>query len=266
LFPKAYISQTEFVSQLKVRFVFWITILSIAPPKNMASTDPCIDFQPPGDLMLRYNLSAPASEQSPTIPKTFLHALSVREIVFVNEQKAVPLQHHIDRDDARSYHWILYSHSTPPRPIGTVRLVPFPQHPHPEPGSRFEAPSSDTPAEDSSLLFSKSLPENKKDRKTDLHDGIEPIIKLGRLCVVEEERGKGYANLLIQAALTWAREHPGKFDKDDVPKWKGLVCVHARVEAMSTWARNGFELDEGMGTWFEAGIKHVGMFCRLDLK
>jgi predicted GNAT family N-acyltransferase len=152
--------------------------------------------------MLKYNFSTPASKQSPTIPTTFLHALSVREIVFVNEQKAVPLQHHIDCDDARSYHWVLYSLSNPQHPIGTVRLVPFPQ-PHPEPGSRFEAPS-DIPVPDPSILFSKPLPQYKENRKTDLHDGVEPIIKLGRLCVVKEERGKGYANLLIQAALAWA--------------------------------------------------------------
>jgi predicted GNAT family N-acyltransferase len=216
--------------------------------------------------MLKYNLSAPASKQSPTIPATFLDALSVREIVFVNEQKAVHLQHHIDRDDARSYHWVLYSPSNPPQPIGTVRLVPFPQHPHAEPGSRFEAPSSDIPVQDGSIPFTKSLPEYKKDRKTDLHDGVEPIIKLGRLCVIKEERGKGYANLLIQAALTWAREHAESFEIEGVPEWKGLVCVHAREEAVSTWARHGFVLDKGMGNWFEAGIRHVGMFYRLDLK
>jgi predicted GNAT family N-acyltransferase len=216
--------------------------------------------------MLKYNLLVAASDQSSTIPTTFLDALSVREIVFVNEQKAVPLQHHIDRDDARSYHWVLYSPSNLSLPIGTVRLVPFPQHPHPEPGSRFEASTSSTSPQHPTVLFTAPIPEYKENRKTDLHDGIEPIIKLGRLCVIKEERGKGYANLLIQAALTRAREHPEIFEMEKVPKWKGLVCVHARVEAVITWARNGFALDEGMGTWFEAGIKHVGMFCRLDLK
>jgi predicted GNAT family N-acyltransferase len=216
--------------------------------------------------MLKYDLSAPASEQPSTIPTTLLQCLSVREIVFVEEQKAVPLQHHIDRDDARSYHWVLISTSTPPHPIGTIRLVPFPHHPHPEPGSRFEAPSSHIPVQDSSILFSKPLPQYKRDRKTHLHDGVEPMIKLGRLCVIKEERGKGYANLLIQASLAWAREHPEIFEMEDVPQWKGLICVHAREEAMSTWARNGFVLGEGMGTSFEAGIKHVGMVCRLDFE
>ena len=84
--------------------------------------------------------------------------------------------------------------------------------------------------------------------------------------MVKEERGKGYANLLIQATLARAREHPESFEMEGVPQWKGLVCVHAREEAMSTWVRNGFALDEGMGAWFEVGIKHVGMVCRLDLE
>jgi predicted GNAT family N-acyltransferase len=148
--------------------------------------------------------------------------------------------------------------------------VPFPHHPHPEPGSHFEAPSSSIPVQDPSVLFTAPIPEYKKDRKTDLHDGIELLIKLGRLCVVQEERGKRYADLLIQAALTWAREHPEslgmKVEGEEVPEWKGLACVHARVEAASTWARNGFVIDEGIGSWFEVGIKHVGMFCRLGLK
>jgi predicted GNAT family N-acyltransferase len=233
----------------------------------MASIKSRIEIQPPpGDLMLKYNLSVPASDQPFTIPTTFLHALSVRETVFVNEQKAVPLQHHIDGDDARSYHWVLYSPSNPSLPIGTVRLVPFPQHPHPEAGSRFEAPTSSTSPQHPTVLFTTPIPEYKIDRKMDLHDGVEPVIKLGRLCVVKEERGKGYANLLIQAALAWAREHPEGFEIEGIPRWKGLVCVHAREEAVSTWTRNGFVLDNGMGTWFEAGIRHVGMFYRLDLK
>lgn len=105
------------------------------------------------------------------------------------------------------------------------------------------------------------------DRKTDLHDGVEPFVKLGRLCLVKEYRGNRLADLLIQEALRWARKEENRevVGGKDGKEWKGLVCVHARIEAMKTWARNGFVLDEGLGTWFEAGIPHVGMICRLEL-
>jgi len=200
--------------------------------------------------------------------------MDVRERVFVNEQHAVPIQHHMDRDDARSCHWVLYSttSSEEQRPIGTIRLVPYPHYPHPMPGARFEAPSDEVPFDSPEDRFSAPLPKLAVDRATDLHDGIEPYVKLGRLCVLKEFRGKRYADVLIQTALSWAREHSQFFmqnltsDKTlDTPEWKGLVCIHAHIKAVGTWRRNGFAVDEGMGNWFEGGMEHVGMFCRLDL-
>lgn len=52
---------------------------------------------------------------------------------------------------------------------------------------------------------------------------------------------------------------------DDIPLWQGLICVHAQEQVAKAWARWGFQLDEGMGTWVEEGIDHVGMFQRLDI-
>lgn len=200
--------------------------------------------------------------------------MQVREQVFVSEQFAVPIHHHMDRDDARSCHWALYAptSSKDQRPIGTIRLVPYPHYPHPPPGARFEAPGKEVPLTDADTRFSSPLPKHARDRTTDLHDGIEPYVKLGRLCVVKELRGKRYADMLIQAALNWARANHQfsasslKLDENPgVPQWKGLVCIHAHKKAVGAWRRNGFAVDEGMGSWFEGGMEHVGMFCRLDV-
>jgi predicted GNAT family N-acyltransferase len=158
------------------------------------------------------------------------------------------------------------------QPIGTIRLVPFPHTPHPEPGSAW-APSSPSTG--------TSTPPYIIDRATTLHDGREPYIKLGRLAVLKEFRGSGLAKLLTNAAMTWARENPTYFnpsiaemgmDKmgasslEELPVWKGLVCVHAQEQVRQTWERWGFEIDEGMGRWDEEGIMHVGMFCRLPVE
>lgn len=150
-----------------------------------------------------------------------------------------------------------------------MRLVPSPHHPHPTQGARFEAPGEDVPGLSAKELFAAPLPGYVVDRKTDLHDGVERYVKLGRLCVVEEFRGRGYAGLLVERMLKWAVENPGFAcggdDDDDGHVWKGLVGVHANVNAVRTWEKCGFVLDEGMGSWFEGGMKHVGMFLRLDL-
>jgi predicted GNAT family N-acyltransferase len=156
-------------------------------------------------------------------------------------------------------------------PIGTIRLVPFPHPPHPEPGSVFVADAD---------AVSTAPPPYITDRATTFHDGKEPYYKLGRIAVVKEFRGAGVARMLANAALSWAQENPTFFNPsvttlgmdnlgaksaEDIPVWKGLVCVHAQESVQNTWAKWGFVLDEGMGTWEEEGIKHVGMFRRLPI-
>lgn len=95
-----------------------------------------------------------------------------------------------------------------------------------------------------------------------MHNDIEPYVKLGRLCVLKEERGKRWADELIQEALGWAGRNAGFMGEE----WRGLVFVHAQERAVGTWRSNGFVVDEGMGEWFEAGIRHFGMLRRADLK
>jgi predicted GNAT family N-acyltransferase len=236
------------------------------------ASPPIILFQPPpGIILLNYNVRLPSTAQSPSsgIPQTYLDSQTVRETVFVTEQKAVPIKYQQDRDDTRSFCWALYSSSPVVRPIGTIRLIPYPHHPHPAEGVRFEAPDEEPEGFSQIMLFNMPLPEYDVDRKTSLHDGVESYIKLGRLCVLKEERGKRFADLLINAALDWAKANASELGKgvgSGVPEWRGLVCVHAQENAVGVWDRHGFVTDQGMGFWFEGGIRHVGMFRRLVLE
>lgn len=199
----------------------------------------------------------------------------IREEVFTREQKSVPIKHHTDTDDARAYHWVLYAprSETAPgdrgsRPVGTLRLVPFPQaYPHPAAGAIYEAPTEDMPADEASVTFTQPTPAYFVDKASSLHDGIEPYIMLGRLCVLQEFRGKRYADILIQTALGWAQAHPEMVGKsgNGVPEWKGLVGIHAQINAKKIWERNGFVLDEEIGSCRSAGIEHVSMFMRLKI-
>lgn len=118
------------------------------------------------------------------------------------------------------------------------------------------------------------------DRPTSFHDGREPYVKLGRLAVSREFRGHRLAGLLVNTALAWIRANPAYFNPSikelglenmgatserDVPKWNGLVCVHAQKQVVPAWSKWGFQVDEGMGSWDEEGIPHVGMFQRLAI-
>lgn len=159
-------------------------------------------------------------------------------------------------------------------PIGTIRLVPFPHAPHPSP----DTPSPLTPSQPP-----PSAPSFTPDHPTTHHDGREPYLKLGRLAIIPDFRKHGLSNVLITAALTWAKQNPTYFNPsvaevgmqklgattlEEVPVWKGLVCVHAQAheKVVGVWARWGFERDEGMGRWDEEGIGHVGMWLRVSME
>ncbi|CAG8950206.1 hypothetical protein HYFRA_00008443 [Hymenoscyphus fraxineus] len=262
----------------------------------MAAT-PFIAFQEPSKLE-GYNATLPRSQQPSNIPKTFLDAMEIRKQVFVVEQE-IPLENEFDTDDPRACHWVVYASIntitepqktndegkiiqlqksvTVSQPIGTIRLVPFPHPPHPEPGSSYAADALET----TTNSVPTTTPPYIVDRATTHHDGREPYIKLGRISVLKEFRGSGIAKILVNAAMTWARENPTFFNPsvetwgmsnlgasktEEIPRWKGLICVHAQEQVAKAWGKWGFELDEGMGTWVEEGINHVGMFQRLQIK
>ncbi|KAK4225801.1 acyl-CoA N-acyltransferase [Podospora fimiseda] len=264
---------------------------------------PFISCLQPQDILHLYTKTNPHTQQPPSIPKTFLDAMSVRESVYVTEQK-IPLENEFDSDDPRSCHWVIYASvnktDSPavlspsgtilrPRrsthlslPIGTIRLVPFPHPPHPQSGGiyidgQLTNPSSSNPPSPSAQTPSL----NFKDRPTTFHDGLEPYIKLGRLAVLPEFRRMGIASQLIRASINWMQENHTIFNprpsalgfealgmdhnQGILPKWRGLICVHAQETAVSTWEKFGFEVDKEMGTWFEEGIPHVGMWRRVKV-
>ncbi|KAI1873695.1 uncharacterized protein JN550_002964 [Neoarthrinium moseri] len=230
-----------------------------------------------------YDRGKPHDQQPASIPRVFMDAMEVRESVFVREQ-GVPLEFEHDGDDARSLHWVVYASvnqvvaqerrdaagnvvqprrsSTRTQPIGTVRLVPFPHPPHPERGGRYV----------------DNLLQNEAELASSLTASQEA--RIGRLAVVKEFRGHRIAGQLWAAARAWLENNQDYFNPsvqelgldalkagvNDVPRWNGLVGVHAQEDVVPVWERWGFQVDEGMGRWWEEGIPHVGMFLRLKLK
>ncbi|KAL1882332.1 hypothetical protein VTK73DRAFT_1891 [Phialemonium thermophilum] len=265
-----------------------------------------------------YRPNLPLSEQPDSVPKAFLDAMAVRHQVFVDEQK-VPVENEFDDDDYRSCHWVVYASvnrtvepevrdpdtdqiiyprrsETSTVPVGTVRLVPYPHPPHPVSGgvyvngqlvSSISDDAHNVAATTATAAAADAIPRRSSlampftvERATELHDGVEPYVKLGRLAVVREFRGYKLSRLLVRTALEWARTHPTYFQPSvaavgleplgveklgSVPKWLGLVCCHAQKDVVRAWEKFGFRVDSGMGTWMEEGITHVGMFLRLDL-
>ncbi len=243
---------------------------------------------PPGDAIANYDRTLTSSDQPPNVPGIFKEAMSVREEVFVDEQH-VPLENELDADDARSFHWVVYasvsniqgsesgdgrkSSETARMPVGTVRLVPPPHPPHPEPGSTHAIDNAEA----------EEPPANGGERKTSFHDGKEPYVKLGRLATLKPYRGLGLGRLLLNAALNWAARNPhailplpsptsreaakvdGTISSSD-ETWNGLILVHAQESLEQMYAKYGFSKDEEMGIWIEEGIKHVGMWRRVELK
>jgi predicted GNAT family N-acyltransferase len=176
--------------------------------------------------------------------------------------------------------------STETVPIGTIRLVPFPHEPHPVKDGKYwnGVLQGSEPDKKQNGNGNGDIPEiiPQKvfgiDRATTLHDGKEPYVKLGRLAVVKDFRGHRIANLLVHTVLRWMKANPSYFDPSikeigleqlgasndkEIPRWNGLVCVHAQKQVVPAWKKWGFEVDEEMGEWYEEDIPHVGMFQRL---
>ena len=240
---------------------------------------------PPGDAIANYVRTSPANTQAKSVPSTFIEAMTIREAVFVHEQH-VPLENELDVDDARSFHWVVYASVSNPSgstgrkgsqtatlPVGTVRLVPPPHPPHPQPGSQHmidNAEGLEVQGDDGSTNSS-------------LHDGKEPFVKIGRLATLRAYRGLGLARLLMDTALEWASKHPEAILPSQSPtsweaakveagmgererRWRGLVLVHAQTTVEGIYKRMGFEKDEQMGGWDEEGIAHVAMWRRIPVE
>lgn len=177
----------------------------------------------------------------------------------------------IDADDARSWHWVasISTGRTTDRAdgkvaAGTIRLVPV-------------APLGHTDAEKLENANEKELAVGPRHGATEMWDGEEAFVKLGRMATLREYRKMGLGRLLVDAALEWLRGNGemvrgemGVGGGDEVGRergeWKGLVLVHAQKEIERFWATFGFVRDDGMGVWWEEGIEHVGMWRRVDLR
>ncbi|RCI14425.1 hypothetical protein L249_6183 [Ophiocordyceps polyrhachis-furcata BCC 54312] len=235
-------------------------------PSPMVPDAPLVALLEPCKLE-GFRPGAPRHQQLASVPRLFADATEIRQRVFVEEQK-VPVENEFDADDSRSCHWVVYVTSNDERvPVGTIRLVPFPHDPHPQGGGRYWNGILEGQGEASSQAV---------DRSTSFHDGKEPYVKLGRLAIMREYRGKGLAGLLVKTALRWMEANPSYFDSitparclDEstpvkTPRWNGLVCAHAQQQAVGAWSKWGFQVDEAMGSWWEEGIAHLGMFQRLQ--
>ncbi len=81
-------------------------------------------------------------------------------------------------------------------------------------------------------------------------------MKLSRLAVLTEARGKGLAKGLCEEAAGWAARNKEAIEGG----WEGLLLVHAQIGAEKVWVRLGFKTDERLGRWDEEGIEHLGMW------
>lgn len=105
------------------------TTMSPPPTISLLPPTPSISKTYSPTLRSCIQQTSPPSSSLPPTPQTFLDAMTVREAVFVDEQK-VALENEFDEEDPRCWHWVLYAseeHGTEPKPAGTIRLVPFPQ-------------------------------------------------------------------------------------------------------------------------------------------
>lgn len=247
-----------------------------------------------------YQLGKPSHEQPATVPLTFIEAMQVREKVFVEEQ-GLPLVNQFDNHDPYSVHFVTYRYLwkivqeevkdadgnvvTPEKwetrrtPIGCIRIEPFPHDPHPTKNARYWGGITQQEHKGKYVWKPEKTSINYfVDRKTSFHDGREPYLKIGRLAVLKEYRNTGTAKLLFNCAIDWMCKNPNRFDPSVrtkglgrlcavngvCPSWLGLVCVHTPEKVIPVWKTFGFEVDEQMGTWYDEGVKHAGMWRRVD--
>ncbi len=154
-----------------------------------------------------------------------------------------------------------------------MRLVPVSTAPEEEEEQREEVVAMereyvDLPNGDNAINGRLTEPYHGATR---MWDGREPYIKIGRMATLEEYRGRGIAQRLIDESLDWAKSHAVELSSDesrevgDVPQWRGLVLSHAQKNIKEWWGRMGFVIDEGLGVWWEEGIEHVGMWRRVEV-
>ncbi|KAL8748372.1 MAG: hypothetical protein Q9184_007353 [Pyrenodesmia sp. 2 TL-2023] len=204
----------------------------ILVPPPLHPPNPSILLAPPSHLsgLALGPLPSPALQPPYNLPTLFLQALSVRIPVFVHEQ-GCSLEGEIDEDDARSWHFVAFAEG--PRACATLRVVP--------PGDAGYGDGKEG-EKDGKRQEEATEPYHGA---TDMWDGREKYIKIGRMATLKEDRGQGVAAGLLDEALRWVGVH------------------RAESEVKGWWRKMGFVEDEGLGRWWEEGIEHVGMWRRL---
>lgn len=194
-----------------------------------------------------------------------------------------PLDTEIDADDARSWHWIAFDRDLP---VATLRLVPVTAIPVREGQKREDGWKAVVVMEKEHLGVSDreaaadAAVGGEGGRRTEPHhgatrmwDGREAYVKIGRMATLSSHRGRGIAQMLVEEAMEWAGDHAAELShSDEIGKsrtalvgWEGLVLSHAQKSVQGWWAKMGFEVDEGLGVWWEEGIEHVGMWRRVQV-
>ena len=216
---------------------------------------------PPGPSVFKAPTSPPFTH--PKVSPTFLSALKVRIKVFVDEQHC-NAENEIDEDDARSWHWVVFFERTEVKAAaGTIRLVPVTPI-----AGHTEGEGMETAKRGEQAL-------GPKHGKTEMWDGHEPFVKLGRMATLKNYRKLGLGRLLVNTAFEWLESNADKvtgqlekisYGHNEEEMWRGLVLVHAQKEIERFWASVGFVKDDGMGTWWEEGIEHIAMWKRITLR
>lgn len=239
---------------------------------------PAVEFlSPPGPAVYDFHISptgqisySPSSSTADLqLSQLFHDALFIRTAVFVLEQHCSAAEE-IDVDDGISWHWVVYADKEDEeggkgsgggkantlrseydhtagskRPAATIRLVPAQAHADADDEKAVEGPDY---------------------KSSKVWDHNEPYVKIGRLATVSPCRGRGYGKILVNAALGFAGRNGGKMVRDtSLGEWKGLLLAHAQKSVEGWYKSLGFELDEGMGSWWEEGIEHVAMWKSVEV-
>ncbi|KAL8776641.1 MAG: hypothetical protein Q9213_008192, partial [Squamulea squamosa] len=202
------------------------------------------------------------------VPPLFFAALRVRIPVFITEQRC-SIEGEIDADDARSWHWIAFDGHLP---VATLRLVPIITVTGQEGSEAKKVVVMEKEHVDLHDGEGRDRRSEPYHGATKIWDGREPYIKIGRMATLASHRGRGIAQRLIEESLSWAASHAadlsqqvGKEPGGALP-WTGLVLSHAQKSVAGWWTKMGFEVDDGLGVWWEEGIEHVGMWRRVAVE
>lgn len=142
-------------------------------------------------------------------------------------------------------------------PAGTIRLVPVAAVP--------------TESHDAGIAT------GPRHGRTEMWDGREVFVKLGRMATLKGYRKLGLGRRLVDEAVGWLEGNYEKLggkvsvegdgtEARQMGGWNGLVLVHAQKVVERFWASCGFVKDEGMGEWWEDGIEHVAMWRRVMVR